>query len=263
MTRHGQSMLTFFRKIRKSLIDSSSARKYVLYAIGEIALVVIGILIALQINNWNEARKERILGEEYLVKIYADLKNDFIKLQNILTEFEEKNESALAVAKIMEAENQYLADSTKFRDDLVKSVFPIEIERQRNTWDELNVSGSQNIYRDDSLDIQLLRFYSNWGNRIISFSDAGREVRSEARKINAHCVNPLLLNNASFESFRSQRYRNEFLQCTLNNDKLRILFRGILASGMMQIPQFEPLLTQAQSIISYMEETYPDLLDKE
>ena len=52
-------MLTFLRKIRKSLIDSGSARKYVLYAIGEIALVVIGILIALQINNWNEYRKER------------------------------------------------------------------------------------------------------------------------------------------------------------------------------------------------------------
>ena len=47
-------MLTFLRKIRKSLIESGIARKYLLYAIGEIALVVIGILIALQINNWNE-----------------------------------------------------------------------------------------------------------------------------------------------------------------------------------------------------------------
>ncbi|MBT8221519.1 MAG: hypothetical protein KJP00_16945 [Bacteroidia bacterium] len=46
-------MLTFLRKIRRSLIESGSARKYILYAIGEIALVVLGILIALQINNWN------------------------------------------------------------------------------------------------------------------------------------------------------------------------------------------------------------------
>jgi len=57
-------MLTFFRKIRKSLIESSSGSKpaspiggYTVYAIGEIALVVIGILIALQINNWNEENK--------------------------------------------------------------------------------------------------------------------------------------------------------------------------------------------------------------
>tara|TARA_Y100000385_G_C13099534_1_gene643585 strand:- start:2936 stop:3121 length:186 start_codon:yes stop_codon:yes gene_type:complete len=53
------TMLTLLRKIRKSLIDSGSSRKYLLYAIGEIALVVIGILIALQINNWNESRKDR------------------------------------------------------------------------------------------------------------------------------------------------------------------------------------------------------------
>jgi hypothetical protein len=53
-------MLTFLRKIRKSFIEPGSARKYLLYALGEIALVVIGILIALQINNWNEWRKDRI-----------------------------------------------------------------------------------------------------------------------------------------------------------------------------------------------------------
>ncbi len=53
-------MLTFFRRIRKSLIESGPFKKYLLYAIGEIALVVIGILIALQINNWNEWKKDRI-----------------------------------------------------------------------------------------------------------------------------------------------------------------------------------------------------------
>ena len=52
-------MLNLFRKIRKNLLGSGQTRKYLLYAIGEIALVVIGILIALQINNWNELRKDR------------------------------------------------------------------------------------------------------------------------------------------------------------------------------------------------------------
>ncbi|MDX1699969.1 MAG: DUF6090 family protein [Melioribacteraceae bacterium] len=49
-------MLTFFRRMRKGLIGPGQAQKYILYAIGEIALVVIGILIALQINNWNQNR---------------------------------------------------------------------------------------------------------------------------------------------------------------------------------------------------------------
>jgi hypothetical protein len=66
-------MLTFFRRIRKGLIDNSSARKYLLYAIGEITLVVIGILIALQINNWNEWRKDRIKEEKSLQEIIETL----------------------------------------------------------------------------------------------------------------------------------------------------------------------------------------------
>jgi len=65
-------MLTFLRKIRKSLIESVSTRKYILYAIGEIALVVIGILIALQINNWNEAQKS--LKKE--IQIYKELHSE-------------------------------------------------------------------------------------------------------------------------------------------------------------------------------------------
>lgn len=53
-------MLTFTRKIRKSLIDSGRIRKYLLYAIGEILLVMVGILLALQVNNWNVQRIQRI-----------------------------------------------------------------------------------------------------------------------------------------------------------------------------------------------------------
>ena len=67
-------MLTFLRKIRRSLIESGSARRYLLYAIGEIALVVIGILIALQINNWNEWHKERDLEVEALQELADNIK---------------------------------------------------------------------------------------------------------------------------------------------------------------------------------------------
>ena len=69
-------MLTFLRKIRKSLIESSSAQKYILYAIGEIALVVIGILIALQINNWNESKKINRMDQEFLQKLINELIQD-------------------------------------------------------------------------------------------------------------------------------------------------------------------------------------------
>jgi hypothetical protein len=50
-------MIKFFRKIRQKLLSENKFSKYLLYAIGEIVLVVIGILIALQINNWNNNHK--------------------------------------------------------------------------------------------------------------------------------------------------------------------------------------------------------------
>ena len=69
-------MIGFFRRIRKKLADDNKPAKYMRYAIGEILLVVIGILIALQINIWNESRKQNIELNEYLIKIAQNIKED-------------------------------------------------------------------------------------------------------------------------------------------------------------------------------------------
>jgi len=54
-------MIPFFRKIRKKMADDNKPLKYMRYAIGEIVLVVIGILIALQINNWNQIKSKNCI----------------------------------------------------------------------------------------------------------------------------------------------------------------------------------------------------------
>ncbi len=79
-------MLTFFRKIRKALLESGSTQKYLFYAIGEIALVVIGILIALQINNWNQQVQDRGKEKEYLTDIMKDLLAETLILNVVLAE---------------------------------------------------------------------------------------------------------------------------------------------------------------------------------
>tara|TARA_R110001632_G_scaffold232735_1_gene374416 strand:- start:6658 stop:7398 length:741 start_codon:yes stop_codon:yes gene_type:complete len=73
-------MITVFRKIRQKLIADKRASKYLLYATGEILLVVIGILIALQINNWNENRKKESLKKSYETNLINDLKKDTAQL---------------------------------------------------------------------------------------------------------------------------------------------------------------------------------------
>ena len=69
-------MLRFLRRIRRKLIDNGNLKKYSIYAIGEILLVVIGILIALQINNWNEGQKSQKAKKEKYAAIIADLDRD-------------------------------------------------------------------------------------------------------------------------------------------------------------------------------------------
>ncbi len=73
-------MLRFFRQIRKTLMEQNKTRSYLFYAIGEIALVMIGILLALQINNWNELRKQGLEEKALLER----LQSEFIQNQSSL-----------------------------------------------------------------------------------------------------------------------------------------------------------------------------------
>ena len=77
-------MLKFFRQIRQQLIGQGSIKKYMLYAVGEILLVVIGILIALQINNWNEQRKNKQTEQKTLQAILNNLEEDSQTLQQVM-----------------------------------------------------------------------------------------------------------------------------------------------------------------------------------
>jgi len=77
-------MIKFFRKIRQNLLMENKTGKYFKYAIGEIILVVIGILIALQINNWNEQRKIKSKSQSYIDKIMNDLTVDTLNINKLI-----------------------------------------------------------------------------------------------------------------------------------------------------------------------------------
>ena len=80
-------MLRFFSKIRYELAAQNRAAKYMRYAIGEIVLVTIGILIALQVNDWNEIRKMQLQANYYKEKLINDLAQDTLNLRNKIKSF--------------------------------------------------------------------------------------------------------------------------------------------------------------------------------
>ena len=80
-------MTNFFRKIRKRLADDNKPLKYMRYAIGEIVLVIIGILIALQINNWNQIEKSKSESNRLLIVLKQDLEKDIHNFKSLRTEY--------------------------------------------------------------------------------------------------------------------------------------------------------------------------------
>jgi hypothetical protein len=88
-------MIKFFKHIRKSLLMENKTSKYFKYAFGEIVLVVIGILIALQINNWNENRKQAIAEQEILISLQKELETNKDNLLFYINKYEKQYKDGL------------------------------------------------------------------------------------------------------------------------------------------------------------------------
>lgn len=100
-------MISLLRKIRKSFINSGSAQRYTFYALGEIVLVVVGILIALQINNWNDYRKARIKEKKVLTETLRTLKTNQNFLIDEIEDLERFNHSVDTLVEIIENRRPY------------------------------------------------------------------------------------------------------------------------------------------------------------
>ena len=106
-------MIKFFRQIRKSLLMENKTSKYFKYAIGEIVLVVIGILIALSVNNWNEQRKLKSEETKLLIEMQSALTGDLEDIKLNIAEHESSHKSCLLISKVL-SEGLPYQDSLKF-----------------------------------------------------------------------------------------------------------------------------------------------------
>jgi len=152
-------MIPFFRKIRKKMTDDDKPLKYFRYAIGEIILVVIGILIALQVNNWNESRIEEKRVKEYAKSLIEDFENDIKMLKVSLSQAKQSYEAIdslkqyTSVTKVTELSN---SDLFILSTDMLYRPF----KWNRSTFEELKSSGSLRYIDNDSLSKKLVTYES-------------------------------------------------------------------------------------------------------
>jgi hypothetical protein len=148
-------MLRLFRSLRRNVLSGQRSVKYLLYALGEILLVVVGILIALQINNWNDGKKNRRTEYITLVELQKTTVANGAELTRCLNAIDQHIQSINVILKAAEKEMPYY-DSLSFhfsRATLYQGVF-----FNVGAYESMKFSGSQ-IIGDDKLRFALSDYY--------------------------------------------------------------------------------------------------------
>lgn len=153
-------MIKFFRKIRQNLLSENKFNKYLLYAIGEIILVVIGILVALQINNWNEANKKRDIELHYLSNIKTDLLLNIEQIDTYIIKREDQIQSANIMLQHYEGEP--ITDINALNAHAINIYSWQRFMQINNTFQELTNSGNLALISNDLIKNALLELDSQY-----------------------------------------------------------------------------------------------------
>jgi len=150
-------MIKFFRKIRQKMLSENKFSKYLLYAIGEIILVVFGILIALQINNWNQNRSERQVEKRLLLELYNNLEYNEQRLNLDIKEEFKSIHSVKQVLKILENRLPY-QDSMDYHFD--RSLYSPDIVLSSTAFKSIQSRGFD-VIASDSLRNAIITLFEN------------------------------------------------------------------------------------------------------
>lgn len=210
-------MIQFFRRIRRQLLSENRVTKYLAYAIGEIVLVVIGILIALQLNNANEARKHAIELKAGMVALVKEIDRNIRyverRIQNIESDMED-------IETILHKINTNQADTitVDFIGKIIKDVGPFTyLPLRENAYRNFVNSDLINYIQEDSLKLEIIDI------------EVGYQIYQEKRNMMANNWETLLkpyylrhsdlmgINDTLYKKPIPKRYYNVNMAAFINN----------------------------------------------
>ena len=151
-------MINFFRKIRKKMADDNKPMKYIRYAIGEILLVVIGILIALQVNTWNENRKSKNTEVLLLDELISNLEADIYSINYDFNTHTEALESCNRILRTLDENKEY---NDSFSIDISHTNCYSVFKYNQGAYQSLKSIGIETI-SDRKLISQIVDLYDHW-----------------------------------------------------------------------------------------------------
>jgi hypothetical protein len=235
-------MIKFFRHIRQRLLNENKLSKYLLYALGEIALVMIGILLALQVNTWNEGRKERSQELAILSQVRTEFRSNLKQLdEKILI-----RDQLIAGAKDLLTYIDF--PETRVKDSVEKAMtFTIGYTTFDPIVNDLAASGSLRLIQNDSLKLLL----SQWTSELIQVVESEQTWFHYRNNIYI----PFLIKNTQLRTMRSAAMKRNFLGQFLidvdNDEAMRSRVDSIGRSahsytidGLLDNPDYEDHLTR-------------------
>ena len=174
-------MIPFFRKIRKKMADDNRPLKYMRYAIGEIVLVVIGILIALHINTWNNDRIEKSKEQEVLIGLHETFSRNLENLNFIIAVSQDAFDSSKKLLSLM---GPNASDYTNREvDSLIGHMINYSTyDPSTGAVDDIINSGKLNIIQNKVLKVNI----SNWSGML-------NDVKKDIQIANHHSFNVLMI----------------------------------------------------------------------
>jgi uncharacterized membrane-anchored protein YhcB (DUF1043 family) len=150
-------MIKFFRHIRKSLISENKMSKYFKYAIGEIILVMIGILLALQVNNWNQNRIEKNEETEIIAKLHTEFQENKKNVEEFIEELNNEINSQIELMNLIGVSKEELYKHNL--DSIFFSSFGAgEVAFADNTVKNIIQSGRLNVLKNEKISALLIKW---------------------------------------------------------------------------------------------------------
>ncbi len=190
-------MIKFFRNIRKSLLMENNTSKYFKYAIGEILLVVLGILIALQINNWNQNRKSKIIETALLQDFRKGLEFDIKQMDSINVHYSRAKNAIKIILDHLEGDMPYSSelDSLFFETTLIFDSGGMSV----GAYETLK-SGGLNLISNKQILDQIIIVFDEFNPWMLSWETRYTNFLFDAQKN---------IYNTRFEDFWGGDYKNK------------------------------------------------------
>ena len=237
-------MIKFFRKIRQRLLTENKFSKYLIYAIGEIVLVVIGILIALQINNFNNNRQQMAIEQEYLLSLQAEFTTNLDKINTSIHENDDRVKNVEFLMNLFNRE-AFSATSESKKYDMLYQLFSGDADYHPSigVLSDIISSGNLNLIQNKNLRQNLASFESSLDYIQLQADDtkfAKRELKQLHQQF-ASVRNVMLHKGFSFETvsdtnpenieelFHNVAFENHLLDyyLTIRATSGKTVFKGI------------------------------------